>query len=130
MTLVIPILGRNIAQRAGAADASIAEENVDMSKLGHYALYAHADLLILGDVGGDGDDLGGAEILALALDILKPVALDVDEGDTHPLLSRVQSESLADSACRAGNAANFALVIFHISASFRNVSVLCWMCYL
>ena len=101
-----------------------------MSKLGHYALYAHADLLILGDVGGDGDDLGGAEHFTFALDLFDPVALDINEGDTHPLLSRVQSESLADSACCAGNAANFALVIFHISASFRNVSVLCWMCYL
>ena len=116
----VPILGRDVAESAGAADARVAEEDVDLAELVHDALDAQADLLVLGDVDLDGDGLGGTGGLALLPDILDTV-VDIDEGETHALFRRVERKSLADAAGRSGDAANLARIVFHVLASFPKV---------
>ena len=114
----VPIPGRDVAESAGAADARVAEEDVDLTELVHDALDAHADLLVLGDVDLDGNGLGRAGCLVFLPDVLDPV-VDIDEGETHALFRRVERKCLAVAAGLTGDTAGLARIAFRALISFQ-----------
>ena len=117
LTLVIqfPVLGRDVAQRAGAGNTGVAVEHIDALKLRHDALDAHADLLVLGHVHGDRDDFGRAQRFTFLLDLLQPVAFEVDQRKVHAAACGLQCEGFADAVGSAGDAGYFSSKFFHCS---------------
>lgn len=111
----VPVLGRDVAQRAGAGNTGVAVEHIDALKLRHDALDAHANLLVLGHVHGDRDDFGRTQRFAFLLDLLQPVAFDVDQRKVHAAACGLQCEGFADAVGGAGDAGHFSSKFFHCS---------------
>ena len=111
----VPVLGRDVAQRTGTGNTGVAVEHIDALKLRHDALDAHADLLVLGHVHGDRDDFGRTQRFAFLLDLLQPVAFDVDQRKVHAAACSLQCEGFADAVGSAGDAGHFSSKFFHCS---------------
>ena len=107
-----------VVDPAGGGDAGVGEHQVELAVLLHDAQDAEADLLILRDVGLDGDDLCRTGLLADGLGLLETFGVDVDEGEAHAALGSLFGEGAADAGGGAGDGGNFVLEFFHVWTSF------------
>ena len=114
---MLPILYRHLGEGLVRPDRGIVDQDVDTAELGQGARRERVDLVLLGDIGKDGDRLD-PKVADLARDRvdLGLVSAGVDH-DVGALRRQFQRRGAADIAARPGDQRNFPVELTHDSTS-------------